>query len=295
MAVQIQVAYSERIAGAGIIAGGPYSCADGSVYRAIRVCMNAFLGEADAESALQEMQAMASAGRIDDIAHVTTDRIYLFHGQADDTVARASMDALHQSYRAAGVPEAQIVYRTRVAAGHGFVTESAQLDCSTTSPDFLIDCDFDQAGEILSQLYTNISPAGEPRDEGVLSFNQELYAKGAAGMDDTAFVYIPETCAEGARCHLHIALHGCKQGREYIGDDYVRLTGYDRWAESNGVVVLFPQAKRFPAPWWNWLGGNPNGCWDWWGYSGDDYLSQAAPQIAAIARLAAALGAPLSE
>ena len=27
---------------------------------------------------------------------------------------------------------------------------------------------------------------------------------------------------------------------------------------------------------------NPHGCWDWWGYTGLDYLGKDAPQIAAI-------------
>lgn len=295
MAVQLQVAYSERIAGAGIVAGGPYGCADGSVYRAVRVCMNAFLGEADAESSLQEIQILAAEGRIDDVMHITHDQIYLFHGRADDTVARASMDALRQTYDALGVPDGQIDYETGSPAGHGFVTEAGELDCASTDPDFLIDCDFDQAGDILAHLYGNLAPAVEPRNEGVLLFNQGQYLHGAAGMDDTAFAYIPESCAAGALCRLHIALHGCQQGREVIGDDYVRLTGYNRWAESNGIVVLYPQAQRIPAPWWNWFGANPKGCWDWWGYSGDDYLSQSAPQIAAISRMAAALGAPLKD
>ncbi len=293
MAVQLQVAFSERIAGAGIVAGGPYGCADGSVYRAVRVCMNAFLGEADAESALEEMQVLATDGRVDDVAHLTLDQIYLFHGQADDTVARATMDALRETYAMLGVPAGQIAYETGVVAGHGFVTESGELNCATTGPDFLIDCDIDQAGDILAHLYADLAPAVEPRDEGVLRVDQAQYLQGTAGMDDTAFAYIPEACAAGARCRLHIALHGCQQGREVIGDDYVRLTGYNRWAESNGIVVLYPQAQRIPAPWWNWFGGNPNGCWDWWGYAGDDYLSQNAPQLAAIARMAAALGAPL--
>ena len=293
MAVQLQVAFSEHIAGVGAVAGGPYGCADGNVYRALRVCMNAFLGEADAEDALEEMRSLAAEGRIDDLEHLAGDRVYLFHGQADDTVARASMDALRQSYAKLGVPEGQIVYETEVAAGHGFVTEQGDVDCAETAPDFLIDCDFDQAGAILGHLYGPLAPAVEPREGGLLRFDQERYLQGAAGMDETAFVYVPGPCAAGALCRLHIALHGCRQGREVIGADYAQLTGYNAWAEANDIVVLYPQAQRIPVPWWNLFGGNPKGCWDWWGYAGDDYLTRDAPQMAAIARMATALGAPL--
>lgn len=295
MAVQLQVAHSERIAGAGIVAGGPYGCSGGNVFRAMRVCMNAFLGKADAEASLNTIKALVEKGGIDDVSHLATDRVYLFHGKADDTVARASMDAVQQTFTLLDVPEGSITYETEVEAGHGFVTEDGGLECNQTRPNFLIDCDFDQAGDILKQLYTDLLPPTEPRDEGLKSFDQAQYLAGAIGMDDTAFVYVPQDCANGAFCRLHIALHGCKQGRERISDAYAILTGFNRWAETNGIVVLYPQARTIPAPWWNWFGGNPNGCWDWWGYAGDDYLSQDAPQIAAITRIANALGAQLTD
>lgn len=293
MAVQLQVAFSGRIAGAGVVAGGPFGCANGNVYRAVRVCMNAFLGTADAASSFEKMQDLAAQGDVDPVDHLKGDRVYLFHGTADDTVARATMDALRESYTMLGIPDGQIRYETEVAAGHGFVTEAGTLACAVTQPDFLIDCDFDQAGDILAQLYPGLVAAVEPRNEGFVQFDQSQFLQGAVGMGQTGFAYVPETCAGGAVCRLHIALHGCKQSREVVGEDYARLTEYNRWAEANDIVVLYPQALRIPAPWWNWFGGNPNGCWDWWGYAGDDYLSQEAPQIAAIARMAAALGAAL--
>ena len=40
MAVQFQVAYSQLVRGAGIIAGGPYDCAEGSILRALTRCMS---------------------------------------------------------------------------------------------------------------------------------------------------------------------------------------------------------------------------------------------------------------
>ncbi|MDJ0821244.1 MAG: hypothetical protein QNJ09_05445 [Paracoccaceae bacterium] len=242
-----------------------------------------------------QVNALAEEGRIVDVSHLTADQVYLFHGEADDTVARASMDAVRQTYAFLDIPEGQITYETEIEAGHGFVTEEASLECNITRPDFLIDCDFDQAGDILNQLYSGLVPPTEPRSESLITFDQAQYLNGAVGMDATAFVYVPEDCADGALCRLHIALHGCKQGRERIGDAYAVLTGYNQWAETNGIVVLYPQALTIPAPWWNWFGGNPNGCWDWWGFAGDDYLSQDAPQIAAIARMADALGARFTD
>jgi len=39
MAVQLGVAYSARVSGVGIIAGPPYLCARGSIFRAINTCL----------------------------------------------------------------------------------------------------------------------------------------------------------------------------------------------------------------------------------------------------------------
>src|SRR5688572_23016232 len=50
-------------------------------------------------------------------------------------------------------------------------------------------------------------------------------------------------------------------------------------ADSNRLVVLFPQVSANPVL-------NPKGCWDWWGYTGEDYLTKDAPQIAAIWKMA---------
>lgn len=287
MTVQLQTAFSGEIAGAGVVAGGPYDCAGGSLSRALYVCMDQFWIWPGTERTLAAIDRLE--GQIDPPAGLADDRIYIFHGEWDDTVGRPSTDALDATYRALGVPEDAIRYVTEVEAGHAFLTEEGTVECWRTAPDFLNDCDIDQASDILMWLLGPLEPPGDP---GTLTeFDQSLYNGGAAGMDDLGYLYVPQACAAGETCRLHIALHGCKQGRERIGDAYAALTGYNRWAETNRIVVLYPQAVSVAAPWYSPFSGNPNGCWDWWGYSGEDYLSREAPQIAAIARMAAALGA----
>ena len=73
----------------------------GMCFGRIRVCMNGFLGQADPDDAVETILEFATEGRIDDPAHLGADQIYLFHGEADDTVARASMEALRQVYACA--------------------------------------------------------------------------------------------------------------------------------------------------------------------------------------------------
>lgn len=81
-------------------------------------------------------------------------------------------------------------------------------------------------------------------------------------MDTTGYVYVPASCAAGEECRLHISFHGCLQNYDSVGLAYVREAGYLQWADSNNMIVLFPQTKKIQnGP------KNPNGCFDWWGYS----------------------------
>ena len=53
--------------------------------------------------------------------------------------------------------------------------------------------------------------------------------------------------------------------RKYINDDYIRHGGYNEVADLNDIIILYPQAIKTEVP------VNPEGCWDWWGYTGVTY------------------------
>ncbi len=55
---------------------------------------------------------------------------------------------------------------------------------------------------------------------------------------------------------------------------FLREAGINEWADTNNLIVLYPQAIA--------TGANPNGCWDWWGYDGTDYAAQSGIQTSAI-------------
>jgi len=111
------------------------------------------------------------------------------------------------------------------------------------------------------------------------------------GLDSSGWLYVPNSCTKGEPCRLHIALHGCKQGQSYLplkpppggGTTFVKNTGYERWADNNHLVILYPQAVSIPLL-------NPNGCWDWWGYSGADYATKNGVQIQALKAMVDQLG-----
>jgi len=92
-------------------------------------------------------------------------------------------------------------------------------------------------------------------------------------------------CPRPARpspCRVHIALHGCKQNYDAIGDRYVQHARYNEWADTNHLIILYPQTiagdpvTNFGTPL------HPYGCWDWWGYTDFNYAVKAGRQTATI-------------
>ncbi|CAF1072859.1 unnamed protein product [Rotaria sordida] len=61
--------------------------------------------------------------------------------------------------------------------------------------------------------------------------------------DNEGFVYFPSACTKGQECSIHVALHGCKQGKAYVDDVFVRKAGYLEVAELNNLIVIFPQIE----------------------------------------------------
>ncbi|CAF4681230.1 unnamed protein product, partial [Rotaria sp. Silwood2] len=101
--------------------------------------------------------------------------------------------------------------------------------------------------------------------------------RSSASFDDEGFIYFPSACANGKRCSIHVALHGCQQGKHAAGDVFSTKAGYLEVAELNDIIMIFPQVRKSLM-----LPTNPMGCWDWWGYSEVYYATQKAPQMRAI-------------
>ena len=57
----------------------------------------------------------------------------------------------------------------------------------------------------------------------------------------------PAGCAEQTGCRVHVALHGCEQSREKVGDDFIKESGFAEIADTNRLIVLFPQVKASTA------------------------------------------------
>ena len=284
MAVQYHVAYSGTVAGAGILSAGPWYCAEGSVARALGACMK---GEPspDVRALADAARRAAGEGRIDPVDGLAADAVWVFHGAGDSITAKAVTDALVAFY-GEFVPPARIRYETGVPAAHGFPTEEEGIACDTASEPWIIDCDYDAAGALLKQLYGELRPRGRSHDSQLREFDQRRYASpDAASLEPFGYVYVPKRCEDGATCRVHVAFHGCRQSTSFVGKAFVKDAGYNEWAETNDIVVLYPQVARSLL-----MPLNPQGCWDWWGYTGPDYATRDGPQLVTVRRMLEALG-----
>ena len=271
MAVQLHVAHAATFRrGAAAVAAGPYYCAEGQPQHATGRCL--FHGSPIPVEALQATaRRWAALGLIDDPALLAASRVYLFSGRLDSAVKQPVSDELQRWY-AAFVPPAQIRYRNDVAAEHGMVTDDYGNACATRGMPYIQNCGVDVAGELLAHLYGPLQPRSDAPFGRWLNVEQHEFVARFRGMGPEARLYVPQACEASPGCRLHVVLHGCGQNVDDVQETYVQRTGYTRWADSNRIVLLFPQTSPEAT----------NSCWDWWGYTGADYARRSGAQIAAI-------------
>ncbi|MBK7953605.1 MAG: poly(3-hydroxybutyrate) depolymerase [Candidatus Accumulibacter sp.] len=300
MAVQFQVAHSKLVRGAGVIAGGPYDCADGSAVRAVTSCMSPS-ASAPLPSVAElrtHAEALARSNRIDPLENLRDDRAWLFSGGRDETVKTPVMDRLAAFY-AEWLGPAAIRYIKLPDAAHAMISVAdPQADaCSSMQSPFINRCgNFDAAGEMLGHLLGPLQAASTSARGEVLSFDQRPFVADRAidaSLADEAYVYVPQAC-RSAPCRVHVAFHGCRQSAEQIGRRFIDGAGYNAWADNNRIIVLYPQTvprRGVAFGSWKWV-NNPFGCWDWWGYSGNAYPTRDGLQIKAVRAMVERLAAP---
>jgi poly(3-hydroxybutyrate) depolymerase len=308
MANQLHIAHSAGIMGAGIIAGGLYGCAVDSVTRAgvfslaslaVGPCMSVPTLLQPAAFYAQVVADLAAQGWIDTPSNLARSHIYMFTGQADQVVNFKTVELGASLYRTLGVPESQIVFHYRdlpaPGAGHSWVTKNFGKPCDANASPFINDCMYDQAEDMLSTIYGPLQPPNVPPSGRIVPFDQGEFVPGnaakAIGMSDTGYLYIPKACEAGAAqpCRLHVALHGCLQSAEVLDDEFYTKVGINEWADTNAIIVLYPQAhatKVSELASQNFLSlfnTNLEGCWNWWGYGADaQFLTKQGVQISAI-------------
>jgi len=271
MAGQLHLAHSRVFSGVGLIAGGPYWCASGSMKKSLGPCTNG--GDVGLEQLRAYVTEQVAGSTIDPIDNLVDDRAWVFHGTLDTVISKDAPEAAISFYGSFLALE-NITFVADIEAPHGVPTLDVGAVCDSVVTPFLNACRYDAAGALLETLLGRLSPRVTATGE-FLTVTQPGAVD--AGMLASALLYVPASCANGGSCGVHVALHGCQQSVEFVGDAFAAGAGYNEWAEANDLLVLYPQvaiSKTAPS--------NPQGCWDWWGYTGESYATKSGPQIAVI-------------
>lgn len=273
-AVQYHIAHSTYVNGSGIFAGGPFYCAESNLEYAENKCMDTTLGPPEVEKLITLTRTDHTLGFVDDPdANLKNDNIYLFSGNDDTVVDQRVVKSLEEYYLAFSK---NVVVDYHVDAEHCIPTIDYGENCNTLSSPYIGKCNFDGAKAALETIYGKSLSPGKAIPENLFAFNQKpYYFSSYTSIGEVGYIYIPTACqTKGADCALHISFHGCQQNLELIGPEYAMNGGFNKWAEANNIIVVYPYvvvSKTTPY--------NPKGCWDWWAYTGVYYGTKEAPQV----------------
>jgi poly(3-hydroxybutyrate) depolymerase len=295
VALQFAVAHSATVRGVGIIAAGPYACAQIHPLWVSDVCLH---GRPIGRESVAAVTAAAAAGSIDAPSNLERIRAWVLAEGADPIIGLDVSEAARDFLSAYAGDK--VKFMVLGGAGHSMPTVDHGGRCGITGGTYLNACGFDAASNMLEYLYEQ---APEEPDAGgeLRPFEQTEFVPGwrrLLGNDSLAklgYVYVPRSCRHGG-CRLHVALHGCRQGATASSQEFVRYAGYNAWATRHSAVILYPQVAPVRVAWYNpWLELNPEGCWDWWGYSGADFAVRSGVQIQAVAAMIERLEGPVDQ
>lgn len=296
MAVQHHVAFSSSVDGVGVLAGGPFWCAQSKLPIALTSC-TVDPSLIDISELVGITYSTALTGFIDNPTNLVDDAAWLFSGLKDTVVKTGVVQKLFDYYAALGLKNTVMV--NHIEAEHAMVTNDFGNSCGYKGEPFINNCGYDAAGSLLLHIYNHTTPLRPPTVASnltnIIEFDQPSFNFGGrnwsrAGLALKGYAYVPTACPDARRrllhpsselnmpeplsCRLHVAYHGCLQDLEDINSTFVYHAGYNDWAEANDLVILYPQVLPSLV--------NPKGCWDWWGYTGPEYASNIGAQLSII-------------
>lgn len=271
MAVQMHVAFSKYVKNAAGIAAGPYHCVGGAIGLIDHCTRTEKTIKLD--GSYRYIEALANKGKIDSSENLQDSKVYLFSGQKDHDVTQNVVNYLKTFYENY-LPQENIRSRFDIPAGHAFVTDSYGSECSVSKEPYINNCQFDTAGDILSFFMSDLKPRVDSIPENLVEFSQTEYILSPnSSLSPRGFAYVPTNCKE-KDCPVHMVLHGCYQNYDRIGDQFIKHSGFNEYAEANDIMILYPQTLIHLA--------NFQGCWDFTGYTGMSYALQEGKQMQAL-------------
>ena len=237
---------------------------------------------------------LGADGCLDNVRNLSNASIYLNRGECQTYVGGAEANTVAMYGQMTRRPDDQILY-----------FDSCNPDSSVP---FANDTTAMCLHHVLPKLTKRplLPPAASGQFNNTLQFGQWRYADDPnVGFEETAFAYIPRRCADltAEPCSMAVSFHGCggMGGPPDPADSCecpqflltLRVLPLStlcgpvadvRYAESNGIVLLYPRIKK---------GNNasrtyPNsheierGCWDGYGQLSAHYALQSAPHMRAV-------------
>ena len=240
-AVQFHVAFSDIVNGCAVFAGGPYFCAKESSIIAQSNCMQTSITGPNVLELVELTREWSLFRTISNTNYLLNSTVYLFSGTKDTVVESKVVNSLEKYYEYF-VKSEHIYTSYNVDAEHCMPTINYGNDCKLLNSPYIGQCNFDGAGKALNTLYgfgLNKPVAYKP--ENLLEFNQIPFIPYKnASIGEKGYIYVPTNCLdESVKCQLHISFHGCLQNIELIGNTYAVHSGYNEWAESNNIIILY--------------------------------------------------------
>lgn len=252
---QFHVAYSSLVKGVGMVAGGPYGCADNEdsikppnpfevaliprrVVASLTVCTHfstddfkrggwKFPDKASADDSRAAAKRGEAAGAIDDPKNLADSRAWIFRGHIDEVVPESTAQAVVKFYELMGVPAANIQVKDGPDAKHGMPIDAlaagSAKHCEAPEPSYLVKCDYGAAELLLPVLYPGVAapPAGAKATGRIVRFDQTAFfdAKDeSTSLNDTGYLYVPPDCEDSAPSAAKCRLHVAFHGCEqYVG------------------------------------------------------------------------------
>ncbi|GAB6021354.1 hypothetical protein CHUAL_003962 [Chamberlinius hualienensis] len=275
--VQFHVAYSSEVMGVGVVAGVPYYCAQNTLGGAELCMYSPYLTRVN--ELIQVTDDNAASNSVDDTSNLEGAKVFVYAGKFDTVVYPQNGQNVEEYYTNYG---SDILTEFTIGSEHCQPTVDYGNNCAFLASPYISKCDYNAAYVMMNHFYGNLV---EPTDTVSLTgdfyeFDQTEFITGSAAdifMDTFGYAYVPANCQTNRGCRFHIAFHGCKQGSEFIDDEYARNAGYNEVGELNDIIIIYPQVIKSGA-----LGSNPNGCYDWWGYIDKNYATNEGPQMAAV-------------
>jgi len=277
MATQFHYAHSANVKYEAQMAGVPYYCSQGTLAIADN-CMLGVFSE-DLPGLESEAVSFGNSGYIDPTSNLSGSKGYFYSGLLDAVVAKASVQNSEKELQHFG---GTTIDNYTTWSGHGWISPNGPVPCSWTTSPYINNCGIDPEKTFLTYFYGTLNPKANNPAGSLIQFNQNTYTPGgiaaAANLDNTGWVYVPQSCAGGAACKLVVVFTGCLASQIEIGTLLMQDGNVDNWADTNNMVVLYPQ-----------LSVGFGSCWDFYGYTGPNFAFKSGPQVQAVWNMVQAL------